>query len=154
MQLILWRHAEAEDGGGKPDTDRELTKKGRKQADRMAAWLRARIGKDWRVLVSPAKRTLQTVEALGLAYEQEDAVGLAATPNAVLDAAGWPDGRRDVLVVGHQPTLGEVAAILLDNAGGDISIRKGAAWWFNARRRDGAWSPVLEVVMNPDQAEE
>ena len=40
MDLILWRHAEAEDGVGKPDTERELTKRGRKQAERMAEWLR------------------------------------------------------------------------------------------------------------------
>ena len=39
----------------------------------------------------------------------------------MLDAAGWPDAGGDVLVVGHQPTLGEVAAELL-GAGGGIAI--------------------------------
>ena len=154
MELILWRHAEAEDPGGKRDTDRELTKKGRKQAERMAAWLASRIDKDWRILVSPARRTLQTVEPLGLPFEACDAVGLAADASTVLSAAGWPEGKRNVVVVGHQPTLGEVAAILLDGGEGEVAIRKGAAWWFVTRRRGAGLETVLQTVMGPDQLEE
>jgi phosphohistidine phosphatase len=154
MHLILWRHAEAEDGGGKPDTERNLTKKGRHQAERMAAWLRDRIDKEWRIVVSPAARTLQTVEPLGRAYEIEDAVGLAATPEGILDAVQWPDSGRNVVVVGHQPTLGQVAAVLLDGADGDVSIRKGAVWWFVTRRRGKALETVLQSVVSPDQLEE
>ncbi len=153
MQLILWRHAEAEEPGGKRDTDRELTKKGRKQAERMAAWLGRRIDKDWRILVSPARRTLQTVEPLDLPFEECDAVGLAADAKTLLDAAGWPDSKRDVLVVGHQPTLGEVAAILLDGREGDVAIRKGATWWFVTRSRGDGLETVLQSVVSPDQLE-
>jgi len=149
MQLILWRHAEAEDGGGKPDADRELTKKGRKQADRMAAWLRDHIDKEWRVLVSPAKRTLQTVDPLGFEFEEDDEVGLAATARTVLAAAEWPDGGKNVLVVGHQPTLGEVAAKILATTE-EIAIKKGAVWWFVARE-DGA---ALRVVIGPDDVDD
>jgi len=43
MDLILWRHAEAEDAGGKPDLERNLTRHGRKQAARMAEWLKPRL---------------------------------------------------------------------------------------------------------------
>ena len=148
MQLILWRHAEAEDGGGKPDTDRELTKKGRKQADRMAAWLRAHIDKDWRILVSPAKRTLQTVDPLGFEFEEEDAVGLSASVKTVLGAADWPNGGENVLVVGHQPTLGEVASKLLGTTA-ETSIKKGAVWWFVSR--DGDVS--LRAVLGPEDVD-
>jgi phosphohistidine phosphatase len=150
MQLILWRHAEAEDGHGKPDTERELTKRGRKQAEGMAEWLRERIGKDWRILVSPAKRTLQTVKPLDLEFETADAVGLGATPNGILHAAEWPTGQRDVVVVGHQPTLGQAAAILLDGEEGEVSIKKGAAWWFVTRGSETR----LQAVMGPDQLED
>ena len=149
MQLILWRHAEAEDGFGKPDTDRELTKKGRKQADRMAAWLRDHIDKDWRILVSPAKRTLQTVEPLGFPFEEEPAVGLAATVKTMLGAADWPDGGEDVVVVGHQPTLGEVAAKILGTTE-EVAIKKGAVWWF-VSREDGA---ALRVVIGPEDVDD
>ena len=153
MQLILWRHAEAEDHGGKPDTDRALTKKGRKQAARMAAWLRARLTKDWRILVSPAVRTLETVAPLELPFEEEKAVGLSATAKTVLAAAGWPGGKRDVVVVGHQPTLGEVAAELLGSDAG-LSMKKGAIWWFVAREREGRHETVLKIVLGADETDE
>ncbi|HSO07654.1 MAG TPA: histidine phosphatase family protein, partial [Pelomicrobium sp.] len=64
MDLILWRHAEAEDGV--PDLARKLTPKGVKQAKRIAKWLRPRLPADTRVIVSPARRALQTAEALGM----------------------------------------------------------------------------------------
>lgn len=67
MDLILWRHAEAEDG--LPDINRELTGRGRKQASRMADWLNPGLPPDIRVLVSPAIRTVQTAQALGRDYE-------------------------------------------------------------------------------------
>ena len=55
MELILWRHAEAEDGA--PDIARELTAKGHKQATKMAEFLRPRLPENTRILVSPARRT-------------------------------------------------------------------------------------------------
>jgi len=150
MDLILWRHAEAEDGVGKPDTERELTKRGRKQAERMAEWLRPRLTEEWRILVSPANRTLQTIAPLELAYEECEEVGLAATPDSVLYAAEWPRAHRPVLVVGHQPTLGQVAARLIGGAEGEVSIRKGAIWWFVARERAGEMQTVLQAVTDPE----
>ncbi|HEX7560416.1 MAG TPA: histidine phosphatase family protein, partial [Usitatibacter sp.] len=105
MELILWRHAEAEDAGGGGDRERSLTKRGRKQAAKMAEWLKPRLEGDWRVLVSPANRTLQTVEALGLAFEVSDAASTDTSPQALLRETGWPSAQRNVLVVGHQPTL-------------------------------------------------
>ena len=61
MELILWRHAEAADG--LPDASRALTAKGLKQAEKMAAWLKARLPDDVHLLVSPAKRAQQTAAA-------------------------------------------------------------------------------------------
>ena len=151
MELILWRHADAEDADGKDDNDRSLTKKGRKQAERVAAWLAMRIDGDWRILVSPAKRALQTAKPLDRKFEVSDAIGTSTTPAELLKAAGWPGGNRNVLVVGHQPTLGEVAARLLgseEEAG--LAVRKGAAWWFASR--DGG-EVVLRAVMDPELAE-
>jgi phosphohistidine phosphatase len=150
MDLILWRHAEAEDGHGKPDTERELTKRGRKQAERMAHWLRPLVDDKWRILCSPAKRTLQTVKPLERRYEESQSVGLEATAASILHASGWPDAPGPVLVVGHQPTLGQVAARLIGGAHGDISIRKGAIWWFTSREREGSLETALKVVLDPD----
>ena len=58
MELILWRHAEAADGG--PDMARRLTLKGLRQAQDVAGWLRPRLAKHTRIIVSPAQRTRQT----------------------------------------------------------------------------------------------
>jgi phosphohistidine phosphatase len=111
MDLILWRHAEADDGI--PDSARELTKRGRKQATQIAAWLKERIPPDCTILVSPSRRTQQTADALGLPYETNKKVGTGAAPGEILAAAGWPERDGTVLVIGHQPTLGGVAALIL-----------------------------------------
>ena len=143
MQLVLWRHADAEDASGGRDADRALTARGHEQAKRGAEWLRARLaGGDWRILASPALRARQTLEALGVAFEEAEGVGLAATPGSVLRAAGWPDG-APVVVVGHQPTLGEVAERLLGRA---IEVRKGAILWLET----GAAASTLVGQFEPE----
>ena len=149
MDLILWRHAEAEDGTGKPDLERELTKHGRKQAEAMAQWLKPRLPARCRILASPAKRTLQTAEALGAKFETDKRVSTDASTRSVLAAAGWPDGEGAVLVVGHQPTLGEVAAELLGTGEG-LGIPKGAIWWF-ANKGSGTETKLV-AVMKPELA--
>ena len=73
-----------------------------------------------------------------------------ASAAAVLAAAGWPDAREPVLIVGHQPTLGEVAAFVLTGEEASWSVRKGAVWWLSNRVRGGASSTVLKVVIAPD----
>lgn len=152
MELILWRHAEAEDAGSRGDSARELTKRGRKQAERVAQWLRPRLEGKWTILSSPATRAVQTVEPLGLPYEARPALDTSASASALLREAGWPDGDR-VLIVGHQPTLGEVAATLLGNEDGGAAVKKGAVWWFATRKRGRRNETVLKAVVNPDMLE-
>ncbi len=152
MDLILWRHAEAEEGaGGLPDAARQLTARGRRQAQRMARWLLRRLPDGHRILVSPAVRTLQTADALGLAYEIEAAVGTSADVDDLLAAAGWPEARGTIVVVGHQPTLGQVAARLLGAPDAAWSVRKGAVWWLSRRKRENGQT-VLRAVVDPDWA--
>lgn len=127
MDLILWRHADAENGV--PDEARRLTAKGRKQAQKMAAWLAARLPAGCRVIVSPAVRTRETAAAFIENPVIEKAVSTAATPQGVLKAAGWPDGAGTVIVVGHQPTLGAAAALALTGEAAAWSLKKGAIWW-------------------------
>lgn len=148
MDLILWRHADAEDGF--PDKGRRLTAKGEQQADRMAEWLKARLPERTRVVASPAKRAQQTAQALELAFETDRAVDVGADATAVLEAAGWPDATGAVLVVGHQPTLGRVAAFLLSGAEADWTIKKGGVWWISNRVRQDESQTVLRVVMTAD----
>lgn len=150
MDLILWRHAEAEDGI--PDAARKLTAKGQKQAQQMAAWLTAHLPQNTRILVSPATRTQQTAAALGREFETVKEAGLSTNPVLLLAKAGWPETNGAVLVVGHQPTLGQVAAFLLCGEEQDWSVKKGAVWWISNRVRQGEGQTVLRCVMAPDMA--
>jgi len=151
MELILWRHAEAEDGF--PDMARQLTLKGRKQATNMAAWLKPRLPDDIRILVSPAARTQQTAAALGMDFITVEGIAPDASPEALFAAAGWPDQPQSVLIVGHQPTLGEAASILLQSANPAQSIKKGAVWWFSARHGNPQ-DVVLKAMLTPDIAQD
>ena len=148
MDLILWRHAEAADGGR--DLDRKLTAKGCKQAARMAEWLVARLPSRYVVLASPARRACETADALGVRYKISDRLAPGAAPSDILKAAGWPSHKGAVIVVGHQPDLGRVAAALLAAADGEWSVKKGGLWWFSDRERGGEHQVVLRAVLAPD----
>lgn len=161
MDLILWRHAQAvmlEDEGATGafdlarDLARPLTPKGERQAARMAEWLNQRLPDTTRILVSPARRTQQTAEALGRRFRTVDAINPLASVDDVLAAARWPDAREPVLIVGHQPTLGLLAARLLTGQDQPWSVRKGAAWWLRSREREGGEQVVLHAVVPPDLA--
>jgi phosphohistidine phosphatase len=150
MDLILWRHCEAEPG--EPDLGRRLTSKGLKQAERMAAWLDSRLPDTTRILVSPADRAQQTAQALQRKSKTVPELVPGASVAAVLAAANWPDSREPVLIVGHQPTLGAVASYLLSGEEAYWSVRKGAVWWLSNRVKDGSAAVVLKVVVGPDFA--
>ena len=148
MDLILWRHAEAADGV--PDMARQLTARGEKQAEQVGKWLRARLPAQTRILVSPARRTLQTAQALREEFQVVRELSPGAAPAAVLAAAGWPEHKGAVLIVGHQPTLGLVASMLIAGEPMPWSIKKGAVWWFSHRVRSEQPQVVLRAVMSPD----
>ncbi|MCE1239775.1 MAG: histidine phosphatase family protein [Azonexaceae bacterium] len=145
MDLLLWRHAEAEDG--EDDLKRRLTSRGEKQAKTMAAWIHAHQPKDLRILVSPAVRTQQTVEALKLPFETHRKLGPDACVSELIAAIGWPDAPGSVLVVGHQPALGRLASLLLAGQEADWSIKKGALWWLSNRLRRGETQTVLRAMI-------
>ena len=151
MDLILWRHAEAfEMREVDNDLDRALTPKVERQAQRMAQWLNRHLPSSTRVLASPARRTQQTAQALERKFKTVDALGPDASVQAVLTAARWPESREPVLVVGHQPTLGLVAATLLCGAPRAWPLKKAAVWWLRYRERDGDEQVVLQAVLGPD----
>jgi phosphohistidine phosphatase len=155
MNLILWRHAEAEEIAAS-DLARQLTTRGRKQAQNVARWLRTRLPEDAVILASPAARTMQTAEALTDQYRVVRELAPNASVEAVLEAAGWPEGLAStVVVVGHQPTLGEVLARLLGNEIGESgairrswAVKKSGVYWVKSRERNG--EAVLLAAITPD----
>ena len=148
MDLVLWRHADAEDG--MVDSERKLTAKGIKQAKRIAKWMKKQLPPESAVLVSPARRAQQTARALTSEFRTVKALGVATAPQAVLAAAGWPSAPGTVVVVGHQPTLGEVAALLLTGKTQAWNIKKGAVWWFTCRDREDGARAQLRAVISAD----
>lgn len=151
MDLILWRHAEAEViADGQDDLQRALTPKGERQARRMAAWLNHRLPATTRVLVSPALRCRQTADALGREVRIVPTIAPDAPITALIEASRWPKSSEPVLLCGHQPTLGQLAAHLLAGVEQEWAVKKGAVWWLRWRQRDGEPEVTLHAVQGPD----
>lgn len=151
MDLILWRHAEAQEAGaGVEDIGRALTPKGEKQAARMAAWLDRQLPEGLRVLASPARRSEQTASALGRKFKLRAELLPGCSPEELLELVQWPQAKGAVLVVGHQPTLGQTIARLLALQAPDCPVRKGAVWWLRQRQRLEHNQTTLLVVQSPE----
>lgn len=151
MDLIFWRHAEAEDEReGLADIDRALTQRGEKQASRVGAWLDRHLPEGTRVLCSPALRCQQTALALGRKFKLRDELAPACASTDLLEAAQWPNAKGPVMVVGHQPALGASLAQLLHLPNGNCVIRKGAVWWLRTRERDGHEQTLVWAVQSPE----
>jgi phosphohistidine phosphatase len=151
MDLILWRHAEAHPlREGQSDLERRLTANGERQARRMGLWLQQRLPATTRVLVSPAARCTASADALERRYRVEALLAPDQSVDALLQAAQWPDAVTPVLIVGHQPTLGRVAAKLLAGTEQDWAVKKAGVWWLRSRVRDGQFQTVLHAAMAAD----
>jgi Phosphohistidine phosphatase SixA len=109
MRLVLVRHAEA--AQGEPDELRGLTPAGREQARLLGDRLRADGIEPDAVLTSPLLRARQTGEALG--FGEPESVELLAPGATEEDVRAAVASRgATVLVVGHQPDCGRIAAAL------------------------------------------
>ncbi|HEX5805477.1 MAG TPA: histidine phosphatase family protein [Macromonas sp.] len=155
MDLILWRHAEAEDldeteALDAGDLSRRLTPRGDKQAARMAAWLDRQLPEGVRIWCSPAVRTEQTALALGRKYRVRAELAPDRSADDLLQLVQWPDARQPALVVGHQPTLGRVVARLLKLSESECAVRKGSIWWLRQREKNGQSQTVLLTVQSPE----
>ena len=116
MQLYLVRHAEA--ASGDPDELRPLTQEGRAAARELAQRLAAEGVRPDAVLTSPLLRARETAAELarpaGLEAEPDDRLAPGASPEDVRAAAG--ERGQIVVVVGHQPDCGKIAAALIGGA--------------------------------------
>jgi phosphohistidine phosphatase len=149
MELLLWRHAEAVDG--LPDQARELSPRGRQQAERVAAWLNLHAPDKLRLLVSPTVRTRQTASFFPQGMEKmeiHDVLASGAPPAEILTYLDWPNAETPLLLVGHQPMLGEIAAQLLGDAPFPSSFRKGALWWLHGE--PGWKTAVLRQIVEAE----
>ena len=151
MDLVLWRHAEAQEWlAGCDDLARELTPRGQRQAARMASWLDRQLPEGTRIVTSPARRTEQTALALGRKFKISPELAPDASVAQLLDLVQWSNAKGTVLVIGHQPTLGQTIAQLLGLSAGECAVKKGAVWWLRHREREGHSETVVLTVQSPE----
>jgi phosphohistidine phosphatase len=123
-RLVLVRHAQA--AGAPLDADRPLTGLGARRASAIGAWLEGIGLRPDRVLVSPARRAQQTWERAGDGLPPVVEPRLYDnTVDALLAAIrDTPDDVRDLVLVGHNPSIGEIAAVLDDGQGNPAARRR------------------------------
>lgn len=119
--IWLLRHGDAEAGEGKPDAERELTKKGERQARDAGRALKVLGVKLDVCLTSPKVRARATAELackeLGVKVEDEER--LAGGDFDPLELAA---GRGEVMLVGHEPDFSSAVALV---TGSRVKLRKG-----------------------------
>lgn len=151
MDLIFWRHAEtteAEDG--QADADRPLTARGERQAARMAHWLERQLPENTKVLCCPSVRAEQTVIPLGRKYKLREELSPNACIEDVLTLAQWPLNKHSVLLVTHQPLIGEIISQLMQIQSEELVVKKGAVWWLRSRFKDEKAQTMLVTVQTPE----
>ena len=95
-------------------------------------------------------RCQQTAATLGRKMRTHREIGLGAGRQDVLELARWPTSNVPVLIVGHQPTLGQVAAFLLVGVEHPLAVKKGVVWWLRQREREAVGEVLLYAVQGPD----
>jgi phosphohistidine phosphatase len=149
MELLIIRHAIAEERtADQPDAARALTRKGRRKFRKVVRGLDALGVELGTVLHSPWRRAAETAALLrpliagdaGAALQATDA--LCATPAAPLvELIAGTDGPLPVAVVGHEPWLGELVALLVAGdvaRGGRFPLKKGGVVRLTGTPRAGA----------------
>ena len=150
MDLILWRHAEAE--YGPPDLERQLTAKGHQQAEVMAAWLQTHLPAHYQVWASQAMRSQQTAGYLSSNFR------IFSTLNPDIQAQSLPrlletlSDDAAVVIVGHQPWIGEFCSYLLNGQwliNDYWSVKKAGFWWFQLKAQPAGYSSKLKAALTP-----
>jgi phosphohistidine phosphatase len=155
MDLIFWRHAEAEDGSASGrDADRVLSKRGRKQAAKMAKWLSQHLPADTQVLCSPASRCLQTATALHDLHDIEikvaDFLSVESTAERIAQEIAKAAPVKALLIVGHQPNLGLLISRLAGLEQHACVVKKGSVWWLAQRSVEGVVQYYIYTIQQPD----
>jgi phosphohistidine phosphatase len=160
ITLLVIRHAIAEDKDafartGRPDSERPLTKRGRKEMAKVAKGLRREVESLDVLAASPLVRAAQTAAIVAAAF---DDVSVATVPALAPDAAprafaSWlaAQGRaRIVAVVGHEPHLGALVTWLLSGLRTSrVEIDKGGACLLEIAGRPGPRCATLLWSLPP-----
>lgn len=128
-RLMLLRHAKSDwSTPGQRDHERPLNPRGREAAGKMGAYMVRHALIPDLVVASTAKRVVETLDLLLGAFEPEprqvaEGAVYEAGPNALLDIVkATPGAIHNLMLIGHNPGLGELAALLI--ASGEVEARQ------------------------------
>ena len=152
--LYLLRHGIAEERrAGRADESRRLTPEGRKKLHwvlQVAQVAGVRVGV---IVSSPLVRAVETAEmaaeVLGGTLERDPALSPGSTPDAVIGAARSRQAHGPIMLVGHEPLLGETSTFLFQAAGPVIVFKKGALACFETELKDKEITGVLKWYLTP-----
>ena len=128
--LMLLRHGIAEDAApGEADADRRLTGEGKRKLREVVAGMRALKLPVGVILTSPLRRARETAEIVAVGYDRDE-TSVIATPalapagarDALFSALGSHPHAEGIVLVGHQPDLGELASVLLVGTPGLVPL--------------------------------
>ena len=131
------------------DLVRELTRRGEHQARDMAAWLAPRLPAGARVFTSEARRSRQTARYLERPAQILPELNPDQPWQRVWEALDWPQCGETLVVVGHQPWLGQIASRLLCGEAQYWTVKKSGLWWFGHRSRHGDVQTILRGMQTP-----
>jgi phosphohistidine phosphatase len=126
-QLVLVRHAKAEDPRGQADHDRRLTSQGQADAAALGIWPREHGIRPDEVLCSTSARTRETwaaavnAAAIGALTEHDPAIYNASIDTLLDRLRLVPDTAHTVVLVGHAPGIPGLAAVLTQALDGSIA---------------------------------
>lgn len=156
MRLVLIRHGDAEDYAGS-DFQRNLTEKGRKQAGKIGKFLSKIDDLDKAVLVfSPYLRAAQTAEGIQKSSThyytsiEDKRLGCGMTPQDALGVVKELSTEDTIIMVGHQPDMGDLAAFLLGSHGAAVEVKKASVLIFEMygfRSGGGCLEAVVPVKL-------
>ena len=132
MQIILVRHGAAEDfevGSSRPDSDRQMTKKGRKEMTKVAKGLRRTVDTVDVIASSPYVRAVQTAEIVSkelskkrpIEIQQVDALSSGTGPETMTEWLATQDPEATIVLIGHEPDFSTLMAYLTTNDSGSYA---------------------------------
>ncbi|MDP2152519.1 MAG: histidine phosphatase family protein [Methylotenera sp.] len=153
--LIIWRHAEAEvQSETGHDSDRALTKRGYKDAAKIAKWLHKHMPDHVELLCSPARRCFQTAQALRdinhVEIKVSDFLSVDSNVAGIVKEISNKNESQTILIVGHQPNLGLLISKLLALDESACLVKKGAVWWLKQRKVGHSSHYYIHTVMQPN----
>lgn len=160
MEIYLFRHGIAEDApAGRPDSSRALTPEGRERTASVARRARKAGVAPSLIASSPYVRAVQTAEvaATEFGWKGERITLSSLVPHGTPESV-WSDIRdlsdeTALVLAGHEPLLGHLAAYLLHAPGLVVDMKKSAMVRIDVATFGAVPRGVLRWMLVPKLAE-